>query len=110
MAIRTMTIDECKSIHVGMRLSHTLNLVEILKANITEQEARVYLCILNNGIPLKLNSINDMVEPGGMSQEEFFETLGDLEKREMVLSGTAENSNKGYYLTQLGVAFPQNFF
>jgi Fe-S-cluster-containing hydrogenase component 2 len=95
---------------MSLGLPHTPKLVEILKANLTDQEARVSLCIPNTCIPLKPTSIKDMTPPDGMSQGEFLENLENLANSGMVLSGTAEDGSTGYCLLRVGFAFPQTFF
>ena len=95
---------------MSLGLPNTPDLVEILKVNLTEEEARVSLCIPNTCIPLKPTSINDMTPPANMSPETFSSILKDLTSRGMILSGTAEDGAEGYCLLRVGFAFPQTFF
>lgn len=95
---------------MSMGLPYKAELVEILKANISEREAFAALCLPNTCIPLKPASLNEITPPADMSESELGQILESLSQRGMVFSGTAEDGSPGYALLQLGFAFPQVFF
>jgi Fe-S-cluster-containing hydrogenase component 2 len=84
-------------------------LVDILKANFSDEEARAALCVPNTCIPLKLTAIDAITPPKGMSKETLIDLLEGLAARGLLISGMVDGV-PGYTLLHLGFGFPQTFF
>jgi len=92
-----------------MSLPLSPEMVEILRANLTEKEAEVALALPNNVIPLGFVGINHIQDIPGISEDVIEEALESLSRKGVIMSGKTENGKKGYALWQNGFGFPQVF-
>jgi ferredoxin len=95
---------------MGMGLPHTDDLVGLLKANFTEEEARAALLLPANCVPLSLTAIAELTPSAGIDGSRLAAILEGLAERGLVFSGRTASAETGYALHQVGFGFPQTFF
>ncbi|MBC8442142.1 MAG: 4Fe-4S binding protein [Deltaproteobacteria bacterium] len=93
-----------------MGLPLTDGLVDILKENFTQEEAKIAMMLPSTDIPLKPITIDELVESGDMDRTYIENIMEDLAARNLIYSGKTKTGEKGYALHQAGFGFPQSFF
>jgi ferredoxin len=101
--------------HLAMHLSmmglpHTDGLVDILKENFTDAEAKIALLLPATDIPLKPVTINELAGSGDMDRKQLAEVLEHLAAKKLIYTGKTQSGERGYALHQPGFGFPQAFF
>ena len=76
---------------MGMGMPHREGLVEILKENLTEQEAEIALMLPITNTPLKPVTIGSLIGSSTLDREYLADTLEDLAKRRLIYSGKTES-------------------
>jgi NAD-dependent dihydropyrimidine dehydrogenase PreA subunit len=95
---------------LGMGLPHSENLVDLLKANFTTEEAQAALLLPADRTPLTPTAVADLTASPGFTPGRLAEILERLAQRGLVFSGKTGNGEFGYALHQAGYGFPQTFF
>ena len=95
---------------LGMGYPYTEDLIEILRQNYTELDAKVALAIPTKVIPLEPVGIDEIQKGIDLPREKLKETLENLDEKGMLFSGDTTGGEKGYALHQVGFGFPQTFF
>lgn len=95
---------------LGMGLPIREELIAILKANISLEEAEVALLLPTRVMPLEVTPIRELVKEGLYSEEKLERILESLADRGLLFSGTTSIGERGYALQQVGFGFPQTFF
>ncbi|MFH1488130.1 MAG: 4Fe-4S binding protein [Pseudomonadota bacterium] len=86
------------------------DLIEILKANFSPQEAEVALALPTGVIPMQPSGVDEIKKGMDLPREELTEILDTLVERGLLFTGRTEKGGKGYSLLQVGFGFPQTFF
>lgn len=95
---------------LGMGFPATDDLVEILKANFTPQEAGVALGIPSRAIPLQPVSVQEIARNVDVPIGELSVILKGLAQKGLLFAGETAEGEEGYALQQVGFSFPQTFF
>ena len=95
---------------LGMGYPLKDDVVDILRANISPDEAKVILALPNTRIPLELSTADEVAANLGRPVKEVAGVLEELARRGMLFSGTSDDGQPGYALQQVGYGFPQSFF
>jgi len=105
------SIHEQLASHLSMmRMPLTDNLVDILKENFSQDEAKIVMMLPSTDIPLKPVAVKVLAESSDMDQTYLSNILEDLLKRNLIFSGKTKDGEKGYALHYPGFGFPQSFF
>ncbi len=94
---------------LGMGLPFREDLVEILKQNITEDEARVALLLPNRVVPFTVVSADEVATGADMPPAEVERLLESLAAKDMLFTHETADGKRGYALHQAGYGFPQTF-
>ncbi|NTU60276.1 MAG: hypothetical protein HGA98_04360, partial [Deltaproteobacteria bacterium] len=95
---------------LGMGFPTRPDLYDILRANLSEEEAAL-LCLLPTRVgPLELATAARLAAESGRPEAELARDLEALTDRGMLYRGTTESGERGYALLQVGFGFPQTFF
>ena len=86
------------------------DLEDILRDNLSQDEAEGALAIPTDTIPLRAFSIEEILENFDGSIHTLHGILERLSQRGLVFSGKTEDGENGYALHQVGFGFPQTFF
>ncbi len=95
---------------MSMGIPFKKGLRDILKENLTENEAAAALILPATVIPLKVTSIDALDPPDGMPRGEMVRHLKNLSDKGMVFSAETDDGSVGYALLHMGFGFPQTFF
>ncbi len=95
---------------MGMGMPLRDELVTILRANFTADEAAVALLLGAESAPLELESVAEIAARAGVSPASLAETLESLAERCLLFSGRTPRGEPGYALHRVGFGFPQAFF
>lgn len=95
---------------LGMGLPNREDLLEILKANLSPEEAEVALLLPTKVMPLEVAGLSEIAEDSVYSEEELRKILDSLCERGLLYYGKTAAGEKGYALHQAGFGFPQTFF
>ena len=90
--------------------AHNEWLVQILRESLSEEEARVLLCLPTGVGPFEPVLPDDLTLPSGMPAYEVESTLQRLSGRGLVFRGRTRDGREGYALHQFGYGMPQTFF
>jgi len=93
-----------------MGLPLTDGLVDILKENFTDEEAKIAMMLPPTDIPLKPVTIDELALSGDMDRQYCADILEGLAQRKLIFSGKTKRGERGYALHQVGFGFPQSFF
>ncbi|MBI5440569.1 MAG: 4Fe-4S binding protein [Deltaproteobacteria bacterium] len=85
-------------------------IVAILKANFSDEEAEVALLLPAEGLPLEGVSASQLSARTGIPADRISAALEGLAARALVYSGPTETGETGYALHRTGFGFPQSFF
>lgn len=94
---------------LGMGLPYRAELIEILEANLSQQEAAVALLLPNRVAPLSVVSAADVAARAGVRVEEIEPILEGLTRKHLLFTAPTESGQRGYALHQAGYGFPQVF-
>lgn len=108
-------MDESIHAHLARHLSMmglplTDGLVDILKENFSQTEAKIALLLPATHIPLTPVTPKELAQKAGLNPDEVRDILEGLAKRKLIFSGLTETEERGYALHQAGFGFPQSFF
>lgn len=95
---------------LGMGLPNREALLEILKENMSSEEAEIALLLPTRVMPLEVTGLSEIAQDSLYSEEELEKMLEPLCERGLVFSGKTKSGEKGYALQQIGYGFPQTFF
>ncbi len=95
---------------LGMGYPEKEDLLEILRENFTQLEAKVALAIPSRVIPFDPISVSQIVPPQNISIKELESILSNLAQRGLLFSKKLKDGSRGYALQQFGYGFPQTFF
>jgi H+/Na+-translocating ferredoxin:NAD+ oxidoreductase subunit B len=95
---------------MGMGLPQRVELVDILKASFTEQEAEIALLLPTTNTPLKPVTVGELAGSSDMDPKNLALSLESLAERRLIFSGRTESGDIGYALHQAGFGFPQALF
>jgi H+/Na+-translocating ferredoxin:NAD+ oxidoreductase subunit B len=93
-----------------MGLPPTDGLVDILKENFTQEEAKIAMMLPSTDIPLTPVTIDELVGSNDMDPNYIAGILENLTARNLIYSGKTKTGEQGYALHQAGFGFPQSFF
>jgi len=85
-------------------------LVPLLEATFSPEEAQVALAIPNHLLPMEVASLEEIASRCGLPREEVARRLEDMAARGVVFSATGEDGRPGYALLQVGYGMPQTYF
>ena len=95
---------------IGMGMPVNEDLVQVLRDNLTEEEAEVARLLPDAGAPLNAVGMAEIASSSSRSAEEIAEVLERLADRGLIFSRVLEDRSTGYALHQVGFGFPQAFF
>jgi Fe-S-cluster-containing hydrogenase component 2 len=95
---------------LGMGYPTREDLINILKENLTPQEAEIALAVPTEVIPMTLASARTISANIDLPLSELTDILDRLVAKGMLFSGKTETGETGYALLQVGFGFPQTFF
>lgn len=94
---------------LGMGLPFREDLVDILKENLTEEEAGVALLLPNRVAPFAVVSVDDIMPETDLPRTMVEAALESLAAKHMVFTHETVGGKPGYALHQAGYGFPQSF-
>jgi len=113
MQIKKHNVYETLARHLSclsMGIPFKKGIGDILRENLTENEAAAALILPATVIPLKVTSIDALDPPDGMPRSEMKRHLKNLSDKGMVVSAETDDGSIGYALLHVGFGFPQTFF